>query len=102
MIWHVAFSPDGKTLLIGGGKEARLWAAGTGQPLGPPLQHQGVVRAVAFSPDGKTALTGCHDGTAQLWDIGTGKPLGPPLLHQGEITAVAFSPMARPCAPAAM
>src|SRR5262249_40238764 len=41
----------------------------TGKPLGPPLQHQGPVRAVAFSPDSKTVVTGSFDNTARLWEI---------------------------------
>ena len=80
----MAFSPDGKTVLTGSeDKTARLWDAATGQPLGPPLTHQGPVMAVAFSPDGKTVLTGSDDKTARLWDAATGQPLGPPLTHQG-------------------
>jgi tetratricopeptide (TPR) repeat protein len=66
----VAFSPDGKTVLTGSrDKTARLWAAATGQPLGPPLPHQGYVSAVAFSPDGQTVLTGSYDSTARLWRV---------------------------------
>ena len=76
---HVAFSPDGKTVLTGShDKTARLWDAATGRPLGLPMTHQGAVRAVAFSPDGKTVLTGSADKTARLWDAATGRPLGPP------------------------
>jgi tetratricopeptide (TPR) repeat protein len=92
-VYAVAFSPDGQTVLTGSRDgTARLWAAGTGQPLGPPLHHQGRVQAVAFSPDGQTVLTGSEDKTARLWAAGTGQPLGPPLRHQSEVGAVAFSP----------
>ena len=66
----MAFSPDGKTVLTGSLDEtARLWDAGTGNPIGAALQHQGEVYRVAFSPDGKTVLTGSHDKTARLWRL---------------------------------
>jgi WD40 repeat protein len=71
----VAFSPDGKTVLTGSADNtAQLLDAATGRPLGPPLTHQGVVRAVAFSPDGKTVITGSLDKTARLWDVATALP----------------------------
>jgi WD40 repeat protein len=87
----VAFSPDGKTLLIASGRLARMWHAETRMPFGAAFQHQGLVVAVAFSPDGATVLTGSVDGTARLWEAATGKPVGPPLQHQDAVHAVAFS-----------
>jgi WD40 repeat protein/tetratricopeptide (TPR) repeat protein len=100
-IMAAAFSPDGKALLIGdsvqGGKgEARLWDAGTGKPLGPPLPHEHQVWRVAFSPDGKTLLTATGQERAEdevrRWDAASGRPLGPPLPMPGSVLAVAFSP----------
>jgi WD40 repeat protein len=90
---HLAFSPDGKTLLTGSwDRTARLWDAATGQPVGVPLRHRLPVRAIAWAPDGRTVLTGCEDRTAQRWDAATGNPVGPPLLHGDMVTGVAFSP----------
>jgi len=91
-VYVATFSPDGKTVLTGGGdKMARLWDAASGQPTGKPLEHQGNVSAVAFSPDGKTILT-ASDQTARLWDATSGRPLGQPMAHSEWIRAVAFSP----------
>jgi WD40 repeat protein/serine/threonine protein kinase len=94
-IEFAAFSPDGKTVLAGGGNSARLWDADTGNPIGEPLEHTGSLRAGAFSPDGKTVLTGSitdQGGECRLWDAATGKPLGPPLRKEGPVFQVAFSP----------
>ena len=51
------FSPDGKQVMTGSLKAARLWDADTGQPLGPPLTHPGDVTAVTFNPSGGSAAT---------------------------------------------
>ena len=51
---------------------ARLWDAATGQPIGAPMKHQGVVMAVAFSPDGKTVLTGSCDNDGAALGRGNG------------------------------
>ena len=90
---HVAFSPDGATVLTGDfDGTARLWDAHTGQPIGEPMVHGAQVSAVAFSPDGATVLTGSNDRTARLWDAHTGQPIGEPMVHGDQVRAVAFSP----------
>jgi serine/threonine protein kinase len=87
----VAFSPDGQTILTGGGDKARLCDAATGRPIGEPLEHPDWVTSVAFGPDGRTILTGCGDGSARRWDAATGRPIGPPIMHAGQVVHVAFS-----------
>jgi WD40 repeat protein len=102
-IHHVAFSPDGRTLLtvceterysaVSKYKgEVRRWDAATGEPLGPPIPHQGFYPGlVTFSPDRKTVLLGRDIRTAQLWDLETGRPRGSPLAHAHDIQRVVFS-----------
>jgi WD40 repeat protein/tRNA A-37 threonylcarbamoyl transferase component Bud32 len=93
VVWRVAYSPDGKTVLTASLVQiAQLWDVTTRKPRGVPLLHwQDGIMAVAYSPDGKTVVTGTSK-KAQIWETATGKPLGPPLTHQGPVLAVAYSP----------
>ncbi len=65
----LAFSPDGKTLLLVHSSialfdvQARKWTRTLKR--NAPLA---IVTAVAFSPDGKTLAAGHFDGSTQLWD----------------------------------
>jgi WD40 repeat protein/tetratricopeptide (TPR) repeat protein len=93
-----AFSPDSKTVAVGGDtrnehfRTVRMWDAHTGKDVGVPMRHEKDVKTLAFSPDGTMLLTGSRDQTARLWDARTAKPLGDPFHHKGEVTSVAFSP----------
>ena len=58
---------------------ARVWEAGTGVPVSPPLKHDSWVRNARFSADGKQVITfsssrklrsgTCPETTAQLGDL---------------------------------
>ncbi len=88
-----AFSADGKTLVTGherGG--AQRWDVTTGNRIGGPLPHGGMVRGVAYSPDGRVIVTGCSDGTMRIWDSSTGEPLGAPFGTGQPVYSVAFGP----------
>jgi WD40 repeat protein len=92
-IWSVAFSPDGRYFLTGGGggrNSADLWDAESGVllrtfppgvgtdwvdsgPLRKPREgNSGAIEVVAFSPDGKQLLSGGDGGSVLIWDTATG------------------------------
>jgi len=97
-VYHLGFSPDGKTLLtmIGGQKITfRVWDVAKSKPLGEPLdgfRRGSKIPRYAYSPDARTVLTAFEEKTAQLWDVVTGKPLGKALPHGGMVHHAAFSP----------
>lgn len=75
MIFHVAFSPDGRTLASGSPQKARLWDVATGKNTAT-LDDAGFVCSVAFSQDGRLlALSTAYgeQGTVKLWDVATRK-----------------------------
>jgi RNA polymerase sigma factor (sigma-70 family) len=76
---HVCtFSPDGRSLAVGGGWEGaiRLYDAGTGRRLDGAAGHESSADRLAFSPDGRLlASRSFSDHTVRLWGARTGAPL---------------------------
>jgi WD40 repeat protein len=75
-IFSVAFSPDGKLVVVAAGDHtARILEAASGNSIRVLEGHGDVVERAVFSPDGKTVLTlvGGSDRTVHLFILETGK-----------------------------
>ena len=94
-VWTLAFSPDGKRLVIGGGSpnkpgQFQIWDVAGGQPLVARWAHRGV-RAVAYSPDGNVLATGHWGGDIKLRDPLTGIEQTRLTGHASGVNCLAFS-----------
>jgi len=85
----VAFSPDGKQLLVADRNGACLKDVQTGGNIFTLKGHAGGVSAVACSPDGTRLVTGGR-GTVKLWDSRTGREVLSLPGHSGWVTCVQF------------
>ncbi|MBA4062455.1 MAG: hypothetical protein C0501_01875 [Isosphaera sp.] len=95
VVRHLAFTPDGQTLVTAAQKQVRAWDTLTGRPLFDPIAHDRAVRGVAVSPNGAVAASWADDGPARLWDPLTGRPVGPDPRPGETVTALAFAPDGR-------
>lgn len=86
----IAFSPDGKTVLVVEGNNAHIVDPATGVVTGAAMRHLRPVRTAVFSPDGRTVLTASDDSTARLWDAETGEPIGRILMHESKVQSAVF------------
>jgi WD40 repeat protein len=71
----VAFSPDGRTLAVGGYRDVLMVSAETGRPTGTLTGHEGSVSGLVYSPDGRR-LAACggtpgRSGEIRVWDLAT-------------------------------
>jgi WD40 repeat protein len=89
----LAFSPDGRTLVLTVGDDLTLWEVASGQSRGRLPLGKGFVFSGAFSPDGRLLAAG-GDGQAalRLWDF-TADRLGDGMAWPGaRVSSLAFSP----------
>ncbi len=98
--WVTAvFSPDGSSVLTGGGEAVSMYATPQDHTLRlwkikngfREIRNASPVMAVSFSPGEKSVLTGSLDKGARLWDL-NGKLIQEFKGHSGAVNAVAFSP----------
>jgi WD40 repeat protein len=110
-----AFTPDGKTLLVGGmtrpadappdrldkleGIIAR-WDTTTGEPGEVLRSHAANVMALAVTPDGRGVAGAGLDGGIQQWDLATGRERPAPAGHRLPADCLAYAPDGRTLASA--
>ncbi len=71
---HAAFSPDGTTLAVSGGRPIKIWDVASGQLLRAlESQADDDSFSIAFSPDGTWLADSGHDGRIRLWDVASGQ-----------------------------
>lgn len=88
----VAFSPNAKLLITGGGEGiAKIWNAKTGQLI-HNLVHDGSILSVAFNSNGDRVVTGSFDHTAKIWNVYSGEEQITLKGHKKGINSVIFSP----------
>ena len=92
----LAFSPDGRTIAMRGGKALHIWDRSSGKDrLAMPEAHQESVQAILFANGGKTLISGSDDRTVRLWDLdsqsGGAGHQRMVLRHEGWTRAIAVS-----------
>ncbi len=93
IVWSVALSPDGQTLVSSSGDETiKIWNLRTGALLNTLTGDAGMVLSVAVSPDGQTIVSSSWDKTIKIWNLHTGALLRTLLESSKELWSVAISP----------
>ncbi|HKR64000.1 MAG TPA: WD40 repeat domain-containing protein, partial [Thermoanaerobaculia bacterium] len=92
IVWSIAFSPDGRSLVSSHADGAVLiWDVAERERIASLNEHSGAVRAVAFSPDGRTVASAGEDRTVTFWDTRLGTKRAIFTDHATRVTAIAFS-----------
>jgi len=90
----VAWSPDGKWLLAGGGDErVKLYRTSDWRLVNKIPTVSRAVEAIAIAPDSSCFATGGNDGVIRMWSLPTGKQVGPSFKSiENWILNIEFSP----------
>jgi len=94
---QLAFSPDGKKLLVCTNQGIQLWdVADRKRDWTYPRENDKTkfldVGTLAYSPDGKLVATGDYSGLVRGWDAATGEERDSCKVTEAYVTALAFAP----------
>jgi hypothetical protein len=90
-VMSLAFSPDGKTLAVGGSDTLiHLFNVADGKLLRSTPGHGSAVKALAFHPGGALLVSGSKDRTIRLWNPANGQALKTLEGHTAWVEGLAF------------
>jgi hypothetical protein len=92
----VAFTPDGRSVLVGGEDSVvHVWDLATHRDVRQLRGHTGAVLDLAVTPDGRLALSASRDGTVRVWDLAAGTEARVFRGHPAGVRCVVVSPDGR-------
>lgn len=88
VVFDAAFSSDGRRFATASrDRTVRVWNSSTGDPLAPPLYHEGSISRVDFSSEHPWLATITENETVRVWDLGAG-----PRYPHKYVNSAAFQP----------
>ena len=94
-IWDLAYSPDGRFLLLAVGDDLHVRDASDYRLLFVRGQHDNSINRIAVAHDSKHLATLSDDLTVRVWSLPDGQPQHILVGHESEPVSAAFSPDSR-------